>query len=202
MSYVYPETNSGFVYLLTNESMPGYVKIGQTESNPFVRASDLFTTGVPTRFIVARAWFVVDRVKVEKLLHDAFDPYRVEAGNREFFKVDSIVAEDVIFSLISKFLVGEVHGNAADIDKLTSEVMHYYTQSEHQSKELERLKLKLATFEECKHELSSYIYVKEQRDLYRERLGSLEVLNQKLESYIFNLGERHRFWLNELLGKH
>lgn len=202
MSYIYSETSSGFVYLLINESMPGYVKIGQTECNPFVRARELFTTGVPTQFIVARAWFVTDRAKIERLLHDAFDSCRVEAGNREFFRVDPVVAEDVIFQLISKFLVREVHENAADIERLTSEVMHYHTQAKCKAEELESLKLKLEKYEACANELRSYIFVKEQRDLYKKQLAKLQEINGKLESYIFNLGDRHRFWLDELLGKH
>jgi len=38
------------VYILTNESMPGLVKIGWTAGDPNERADALSTTGVPTRF--------------------------------------------------------------------------------------------------------------------------------------------------------
>jgi len=40
----------GYVYILTNPSMPGLVKIGRSKNGGRKRASDLYQTGVPTPF--------------------------------------------------------------------------------------------------------------------------------------------------------
>ena len=41
-----------YVYILSNESMPGLLKIGYTSCDPRKRAAELFTTGVPEPFRV------------------------------------------------------------------------------------------------------------------------------------------------------
>ncbi|MFI3257255.1 MAG: GIY-YIG nuclease family protein [Spirochaetales bacterium] len=80
---------SGIVYVLTNEAMPGLVKIGRTtRSDIKTRLRELYTTGVPVPFDCEYACEVSDDdcVKIEKALHQAFEPNRVNT-NREFFKV-------------------------------------------------------------------------------------------------------------------
>ena len=37
----------GYVYILTNPSMPGLVKVGKTTNTPNQRMSELHSTGVP-----------------------------------------------------------------------------------------------------------------------------------------------------------
>ena len=46
------DTEAGLIYVLTNEAMPGLVKIGITGSDPNSRADQLYTTGVPVPFTV------------------------------------------------------------------------------------------------------------------------------------------------------
>ncbi len=79
----------GIVYLLTNPVMPGLVKIGMTTQNEVdKRMKELYTTGVPVPFECQFACRVykTDCAKIEKALHAAFAPDRVNA-NREFFKI-------------------------------------------------------------------------------------------------------------------
>lgn len=83
--------NYGIVYLLTNEAMPGLVKIGKTSRCDLEkRMKELFTTGVPLPFECAYAC----RVKLshmdelENALHQAFAPNRVNK-NREFFRIST-----------------------------------------------------------------------------------------------------------------
>lgn len=75
------------VYILTNEAMPGYVKIGRTETGVGQRMSSLDTTGVPLPFQCYFAARVDDYASVEKMLHVAFGDFRVR-NSREFFKMD------------------------------------------------------------------------------------------------------------------
>lgn len=87
MSTVLPEGNQGIVYILSNEAMPGYVKIGRTDGDLTIRVRQLDSTGVPLPFEVFYAARVSDSVFVERQLHSAFGDRRVRA-NREFFTVE------------------------------------------------------------------------------------------------------------------
>ncbi len=76
------------VYVLTNSAMPGLVKVGKTtQSDVRDRMLQLYTTGVPVKFECEFATEVDDCTKVEKAIHIAFGPYRINQ-QREFFKID------------------------------------------------------------------------------------------------------------------
>ena len=78
------------VYVLTNPAMPGLVKIGMTDRDDVKRRmSDLYTTGVPLPFECVAAREIEDReaADIEKALHTAFGPNRVNSS-REFFQID------------------------------------------------------------------------------------------------------------------
>jgi hypothetical protein len=74
------------VYVLTNEAMPGLVKIGCTQGDLATRVRSLFQTGVPLPFEVFYACEVEDCKFVEKQMHDAFGDHRV-SKSREFFRI-------------------------------------------------------------------------------------------------------------------
>jgi hypothetical protein len=78
----------GKVYILTNDSMPGIIKIGVTEQETIEeRIKSLDNTSVPTPF---RFYFAIETNKykeIEKLVHNAFSDYRIRT-NREFFEMD------------------------------------------------------------------------------------------------------------------
>lgn len=79
--------NKGIVYLLTNECMPGLVKIGMTSREDMdERLKELYTTGVPVPFECVYACRVHRFKELEQALHEAFEPQRVNA-NREFFRI-------------------------------------------------------------------------------------------------------------------
>lgn len=73
------------IYVLINEAMPGYVKIGRT-SNLEQRVRCLDTTSVPLPFECFYACTVKDSAMVERNLHDAFLDKRVRSS-REFFEI-------------------------------------------------------------------------------------------------------------------
>jgi hypothetical protein len=76
----------GIVYILTNEAMPGYIKIGKTADNLETRMRSLDTTGLPLPFTCHYAAEVENYDAVERLLHDAFNDNRIRK-NREFFRL-------------------------------------------------------------------------------------------------------------------
>jgi hypothetical protein len=76
-----------YVYILTNEAMPGYIKIGLTENLISERVVQLDNTSVALPFQCYYAARVEDNRKIERALHTAFGDFRVRP-NREFFKMD------------------------------------------------------------------------------------------------------------------
>jgi len=76
-----------YVYILTNEAMPGYIKIGLTDNPVSDRVVQLDNTSTALPFQCYYAARVEDNRKIERALHTAFGDFRVRP-NREFFKMD------------------------------------------------------------------------------------------------------------------
>jgi T5orf172 domain len=76
----------GYVYIMTNSSMPGLVKIGSTNFQPDERARQLSTTGVPRPFQVVAFQRFENELRAEKELHAMFSQHRVHS-RREFFEI-------------------------------------------------------------------------------------------------------------------
>jgi hypothetical protein len=76
------------VYVLTNPAMPGLVKIGYTSQDQAnTRIGQLYSTGVPVPFKLEFACKVENPEEVEKALHIAFGPSRINP-KREFFSIE------------------------------------------------------------------------------------------------------------------
>jgi len=93
-------STSGFVYILSNETMPGIVKVGKTRRLPTDRSSELYTTGVATPFVVEFSMYSRDVDHFELAVHVELEDYRVNKG-REFFKLS---IDEAILKTISVFL--------------------------------------------------------------------------------------------------
>lgn len=75
------------IYILINEAMSGYVKIGKTSTSLEQRIRELSaSTSVPLPFTCVFACTVNNSAFVEHQLHDAFDNNRVNP-KREFFQI-------------------------------------------------------------------------------------------------------------------
>lgn len=79
----------GFVYILTNKSMPNTVKVGKTTKTPDNRAQELASTGVPTPFEIEYYAFFDDMDAAERIAHQMLA--RNHHG-KEFFAVDVATA--------------------------------------------------------------------------------------------------------------
>ena len=92
----------GFIYVMTNSSMPGLLKVGMTSKNPKIRAldKDMNTTGVPTPWKVQYyAWFD-DTALAESIAHDKLEQYH---HAKEYFKTDIATAIIAIESINISF---------------------------------------------------------------------------------------------------
>ena len=85
-----------WVYVLSNPTMPGYLKIGFTDGTPEKRAQQLSrSTGVIMPFKVEWAFHCYNGSQLEKEIHHHLEASRV-TGNREFFDVSLDEAKKVI----------------------------------------------------------------------------------------------------------
>jgi hypothetical protein len=77
----------GFVYVMTNPSMPGLIKVGMSRRVPTDRIfdNDLSSTGIPDPFEVQYYAFFDDMIYAEKRVHQKLCNYHYK---KEFFKTD------------------------------------------------------------------------------------------------------------------
>ena len=91
----------GFVYVVTNESMPGLVKVGYSAQDPMLRAAELNNTGSPFPYVVDYEALVNDPYEVEQQVHQSLADVRVVARSSrgegvEWFRCSSTEAAGAI----------------------------------------------------------------------------------------------------------
>lgn len=103
--------SAGIVYILTNEAMPGYVKIGLTRQNDVGdRVRQLDNTSIPVPFECYYAAAVPDCARLERTLHFVFGEKRARRS-REFFTIDPDLAKAIIE------LVADQRVDVSDVDQ-------------------------------------------------------------------------------------
>ena len=114
--YASQQGQFSWVYVLTNPAMPGLVKIGRTsQPDVKVRVEQLYSTGVPLPFDIHFVCRVPNSVEVEKALHIAFGPHRVNAS-REFFKIEPEQARVILELLHVDDVTAEVESQPTSLD--------------------------------------------------------------------------------------
>jgi hypothetical protein len=104
------------VYVLTNSAMSGLVKIGRTsQEDANGRIAQLYTTGVPVPFTLEFACKVPNAEEVEKALHIAFAPWRVNP-KREFFRMEAHQAIAILKLLHVEDATAEVSHQPTGLD--------------------------------------------------------------------------------------
>lgn len=78
---------SEIIYILRNDAMPDFVKIGMTNGSILERLRQLDRTNIPLPFILHYACEVKNAREEERWLHSVFSDRRVR-DEREFFKID------------------------------------------------------------------------------------------------------------------
>ncbi len=115
-SYITSARDSGHIYILSNRTMPGILKIGYTDRNPEDRARELYTTATPTPFVVEFAVKLLGNTfEIEQRVHNHLQKYRVDK-RREFFRITSQEAANLIAEFIIKeqYIVIDTSGNIGD----------------------------------------------------------------------------------------
>lgn len=97
--------------------MPGLVKIGYTtQDDANSRIAQLYTTGVPVPFELKYACKVQNAEEVEKALHIAFSPHRINP-KREFFKIDPEQAIAILKLLHTEDATSEIERQPTTLDQ-------------------------------------------------------------------------------------
>ena len=93
-----------WVYVLSNVSQPGLLKIGYTKNTPDERAKQISNaTGVALPYKVEWAFHCYDGFGLEQEVHHKLDSYRVN-GNREFFEISLEEAKKTVEELGERYL--------------------------------------------------------------------------------------------------
>lgn len=101
--YVGKEGNE-YVYVLSNPSIPGMLKIGSTSLSPEDRAKAISRgTGIPEEFEVIWAYQCFKAEKIEREVHKMLKEHRVN-NQREFFRVELETAIEAIESIGKKYV--------------------------------------------------------------------------------------------------
>lgn len=93
--------SKGYVYVLSNEAMPGVVKIGKTSRRVEQRAKELHTSGVPRPFTVEFQILSPDCGELEKMAHLCMSALRVD-NDREFFEISAADARACLEELLDE----------------------------------------------------------------------------------------------------
>lgn len=127
--------SKGYVYILSNPSMPGIFKIGKTTRSVEQRCNELWQTGVPTPFGVEHQVLCPDCHELEAWMHKHFSKDRVSTS-REFFTCSPFEAtffldyylKEQVTALIDEYMPNheivemDLALNQADVTLLSTEL--------------------------------------------------------------------------------
>lgn len=120
------EKSEGIIYILSNPAMPGLIKIGMTNQEDVkLRMAQIYTTGVPLPFECVYAARVSNYEKVEKALHTAFGPDRINP-KREFFEIESMQAISIIKLMEIEDVTPKVKAEKEEVDEVDREAGEEY----------------------------------------------------------------------------
>lgn len=83
----------GWVYVISNQAMPGLIKIGYSTKDPELRARELNHTGSPYPYIVEYEMLIAEPYRLEQQVHKAL---RHHSEGREWFRCSAEEAIAVI----------------------------------------------------------------------------------------------------------
>jgi hypothetical protein len=99
-------TKKEYVYVLSNPSFDNNIfKIGWSRKHPIIRANNLYTSGVPTPFVIEFVISTDDGIKLENKIHNHLEQFRINK-KREFFKITkeqiyTIIKDDLNLELLN-----------------------------------------------------------------------------------------------------
>ena len=173
---------NGIIYVLSNPAMPGIVKIGKTTRDVELRLNELYQTGTPLPFECVYAARVEDESKVERALHLAFDPQRVNP-RREFFSIQPEQAVTILELLAVEDVTPTVQENVANVDTDAREAIVRFKSSRKAPMKLSQIGITPGTILTYTDGDATCVVVNDKQVEYQGALYSLSGLAQELMSY-------------------
>ena len=183
---------------MTNPVMPGLVKIGMTTREDMdARMKELYSTGVPVPFECQFACKVkkTDCAKIEKALHTAFNPQRVNA-NREFFRIQVEQAKAILELFhhedVTKDVTDEIDNDLTDDDKIATQNVKV----RRPSLNFYEMGMQKGDALLWKEDPSiSVVIVSERKVVYKDEECSLSALSAKLKGYNTKHIAPGKYWI-------
>ena len=114
----------GYIYVLSNPSMKGILKIGFTLRDVHNRVHELNNTNLPTPFVIEKIYGTFNPQKIEKAIHELLLKYRVN-NSREFFRIGlSEAIELILINFNNAFFT--ISENDKDISEKNIELAKKY----------------------------------------------------------------------------
>jgi hypothetical protein len=178
-----PARGNGFIYILSNPSMPNVYKIGLTSNSVKTRIRELSSTGVPTPFIAEKLFEIPlsDLRSVEKLAHENLKNKNLHHG-KEFFNATLADCENAVLQAINDFSIGECRDILAEAGGWSEEEKINFAKIIEEKKALEK----------ARRERAERIRLfNAAADAMREDFVQKEILIEKqresfIKKYIFN----------------
>ena len=97
----------GWIYIARNPSFSGLLKIGYSDRDPSIRMEELYSTGVPTPFVLLYIVLIDNAYEVEQKIHSELELCR-DSKSREFFRcqLEKVLA---VFDKLKKNSMLTVH---------------------------------------------------------------------------------------------
>jgi hypothetical protein len=106
----------GYLYVLYNPSLEGFVKIGRTTKDPEERAEELSSaTGVATKFVVVYKAYFIDCISAESFVHTLLKDKRLSEG-KEFFSSSITEAIQAILKAEEFFINSSTDNRGSEDD--------------------------------------------------------------------------------------
>lgn len=118
----------GYIYIMINAAFPDLIKIGRTARQTDERASELYTTGTPGKFVVVYDLLVDNCIEIERQAHELLADKRY-SDSREFFKITPKEAIDIIQNLSNGRLLSNeslIHDHQKNNSIFEGELVKYY----------------------------------------------------------------------------
>lgn len=160
----------GYVYIISNKSMPGILKIGYTMKDPAMRAEELSSTGVPYPYDVDYEILIDDPYILEQKVHQKLKHIR---ENKEWFRIDITQAVEAIHTCCSSKIYYERHIKKETEEKYKQHIMEKQNREKRIQKEEQKARIER---ENRKQEERKKIIEEEEKQKYIEDKTKINII--------------------------
>lgn len=126
-------SKESYVYIMSNISFSDdLLKIGWTREHPSIRASNMYSTEIPTPFIVEFVIITKEGSKLKRIIHEYIKHYRVNS-NREFFKISKDKLKEILINELNLDIIDNLSNipiNNIKKNNIIFEILNLYNNLE------------------------------------------------------------------------